>query len=111
MKHTQVVNASHPPKRKREPSVEDNNKDDDDDDGHASLSRMKQFLASERDVFLSDIDDLVLSLNLLQLKPDPKTCGSCQQERTEARDGKVPIHRSTRIHLFRRTHVNGRSLI
>jgi hypothetical protein len=39
-----------------------------------SLSRMKHILAIERDAFISDIDDLTISLNLHELETSTKSC-------------------------------------
>jgi hypothetical protein len=52
-----------------------------------SLSRMKHILAIERDSFLSDIDDLTISLNLHQLNPSLVKSCLCQAETIDARQG------------------------
>jgi hypothetical protein len=58
-------------------------RDDTDQDEFTSLSGMKRILSVERNSILSDIDDLILALNLLELEPR-KTCG-CKT--SEARQG------------------------
>ena len=75
-----------PLKRKREES--------DHNGFNMSLSRMKHILAIERDSFISDIDDLTISLNLHQLETSTKSC-TCQpqtikSETVEARQGTLP---------------------
>lgn len=75
-----------PMKRKREES---------DHDGFSlSLSRMKHILAVERDSFISDIDDLTVSLNLHQLETSTKSCTcqppSIESQTTGARQGTLP---------------------
>jgi hypothetical protein len=60
-----------------------------EDDTLASLHRMKQSIAEQRHLALSDIDDLTLSLNLHQLEPRPSTIlGNSRLAQTiEARQG------------------------
>lgn len=50
---------------------------DDSDEDSDSLARMKRVLATERESFLSDVDDLTLTLNLHLLKfaPDDRLTG------------------------------------
>jgi hypothetical protein len=76
-----------PLKRKREES--------DHDGFDLLLPRMKHVLAIERDSFISDIDNLTISLNLHELETSTKSC-TCQprtikSETVEARQGILSV--------------------
>jgi len=49
--------------------------------------KMRRVLAIERNSLLSDIDDLTIALNLLQLRSPSRWGGKYQHQNTEARQG------------------------